>query len=64
MEELIQQGLLKEDEASYFLTEDGCYSQGNISAKFMRSTFKNVSRMKKKMAVGMHIVPEALLEEV
>ena len=44
----------------YELTSLGRYYQGNVSAKFMCSTFDKVSPLKKKIAIGMHIVPEAL----
>ncbi|HBB28976.1 MAG TPA: hypothetical protein DC000_06975 [Clostridiales bacterium] len=46
----------------YELTTLGRYYQGSVSAKFMRSTFDKVSPIKKKIAVGMHVVPDALDE--
>jgi len=57
---LQEQGYISENERKYELTPLGHYYQGNISAKFMRSTFDKVSSLKKKMAISMHIVPDAL----
>ncbi len=60
LEEVISQGLVAESENEYRLTTQGEYVQGNISAKFMRTTFENISPIKKKMAISMHVAPEAL----
>jgi oxygen-independent coproporphyrinogen III oxidase len=58
--DLIENGLIEENDTHYCLTKDGRFYQGNVSAKFMVSSFDGVSPLKKKMAVGMHIVPGAI----
>ena len=58
--ELQKQGYIFHNGKGYELTPVGRYYQGNVSAEFMRSTFFKTSLLKKKMAIGMHIVPDAL----
>ena len=58
--ELTGKGYISDSGSGYELTPLGRYYQGNVSAKFMRSTFEKVSSLKKKMAIGMHVVPDAL----
>lgn len=58
--ELMEDGLVEEKGTLFQLTRDGRFYQGNVSAKFMRSTFHGVSALKKKMAIGMHVIPEFL----
>lgn len=60
LDELSKENLIKEYKDEYRLTTLGEYCQGSVSASFMESTFKNVSSIKKKMAIGMHITPDAL----
>lgn len=60
LKELTKQNLIKENKDQYRLTNLGEYYQGSVSARFMESTFKNVSSIKKKMSIGMHITPNAL----
>ena len=57
---LQEQDYISENERKYELTPLGRYYQGNVSAEFMCSTFNKVSSLKKKMAIGMHVVPDAL----
>ena len=57
---LQERGYLLYEGGGYRLTRLGRYHQGNVSAEFMRSTFGGTSALKKKMAISMHIVPEAL----
>ena len=57
---LQDQGFISDNGIGYKLTPLGRYYQGNVSAEFMRSTFQNFSQLKKKMAIGMHVVPDAL----
>ncbi len=57
---LSNKGYVADNGSEYELTPLGRYYQGNVSAKFMRSTFDRASTLKKKMAIGMHVVPEAL----
>ena len=58
--ELREQCYIAVNDSGYGLTPLGRYYQGNVSAEFMRSTFDKVSSLKKKMAIGMHVVPDAL----
>ena len=60
LKELQNQGYISDNGGGYELTPLGRYYQGNVSAEFMRSTFDKVSSLKKKMAIGMHVVPDAL----
>ena len=60
LNDLKSQGYICDNGTRYELTPLGRYYQGNVSAEFMRSTFDKVSSLKKKMAIGMHVVPEAL----
>jgi len=57
---LVEQGYIADNGNGYELTPLGRYYQGNVSAAFMCSTFDKVSSLKKKMAIGMHVVPDAL----
>ncbi|MFZ5351487.1 MAG: radical SAM family heme chaperone HemW [Bacillota bacterium] len=61
--DFMNDGLVIENDDEYRLSTLGEYYQGIISAGFMQSTFNGMSTMKKKMAIGMHIVPEALLDK-
>ena len=63
LQKLQQQDYILNKETKYTLTPLGQYYQGNVSAAFMQSAFENISPLKKKMAVGMHIIPEALQNE-
>jgi oxygen-independent coproporphyrinogen-3 oxidase len=60
LKEFHDQGYICDNGSGYELTPLGRYYQGNVSAGFMRSTFDKVSSLKKKMAIGMHVVPDAL----
>lgn len=60
LKEFHDQGYISDNGSRYELTPLGRYYQGNVSAGFMRSTFDKVSSLKKKMAIGMHVVPDAL----
>lgn len=60
LKEFRDQGYISVNSSGYELTPLGRYYQGNVSAGFMRSTFNKVSSLKKKMAIGMHVVPDAL----
>ena len=60
LNELQTQGYISNLGEGYELTPLGRYYQGNVSAAFMRSTFDKFSPLRKKMAIGMHVVPEAL----
>ncbi len=57
---LQDQGYISDNGNGYELTPLGRYYQGKVSAEFMRSTFNKVSALKKKMAIGMHVAPDAL----
>ncbi len=63
LQKLQQQEYILNGKTKYTLTPLGQYYQGNVSASFMQSAFENISPLKKKMAVGMHIIPEALQNE-
>lgn len=60
LEELMDKGFVSDSGNEYRLTAKGQYYQGNISSEFMRSTFKNITPIKKKMSISRHIIPEAL----
>lgn len=60
LEQLIEDGLLYEDKDCYRLTEAGEYLQGDVSIRFMQSTFSNVTLLKKQLALGKHVIPESL----
>ena len=60
LQKLLKLKYIADCKNGYELTPLGRYYQGNVSAEFMRSTFDNVSPLKKKMAIGMHVVPDAL----
>jgi len=60
LKEYQDQGYISDNGSRYELTPLGRYYQGNVSAEFMRSTFGKVSSLKKKMAIGMHVLPDAL----
>lgn len=54
---LIGNGLVREKNDRYELTEKGIFYQGNVSAELMISVFRGVSGLKKKMCIGIHEMP-------
>lgn len=60
LKELKDTEMIIEDVDKFVLTKKGEYLQGDVSAMFMKSTFKNVSPFRKQLSIGQHIVPEAL----
>ncbi|MEF2965927.1 coproporphyrinogen-III oxidase family protein [Paenibacillus sp. M1] len=57
---LIHEGLLFYDGERYHLTTQGEYVQGDVSVRFMESTFRNVSSLKKQLSIGSHVVPATI----
>lgn len=57
---LMEEKMIVKEDNKYRLTSMGEFNQGNISVSFMESTFKKISLLKKKMAIGNHVVPDAV----
>lgn len=58
LEPLISMGYVLEDQENYRLTPKGEYCQGDVSVRFMETTFGKTSSLKKQIAIGKHILPQ------
>lgn len=57
---LLENGLIEDKGDKYQLTSLGKYYQGNVSSEFMQSTFRGFSNHCKRLAIGNHVIPEAI----